>query len=41
MQAAFVKRMLATATAAGDTGLALGLMCLLHRLLRCTEFACI
>ena len=33
-QAAFAKRMLGGATAAGDTGLAMGLLCLVHRLLR-------
>ncbi|KAL4433583.1 hypothetical protein ABPG75_000024 [Micractinium tetrahymenae] len=33
-QAAFAKRMLAVAGAAGDSGLAMGLLCLLHRMLR-------
>ena len=33
-QAAFAKRMLAGAGAAGDSGLCMGLLCLLHRMLR-------
>lgn len=33
-QAAFAKRMLAGVTAAGDSGLAMGLLCLVHRMLR-------
>ncbi|PSC74530.1 nucleolar complex 3-like protein isoform X2 [Micractinium conductrix] len=33
-QGAFVKRMLASAAAAGDTGLAMGLLCLVHRCMR-------
>ena len=33
-QAAFAKRMLGGAAAAGDTGLTMGLLCLVHRLLR-------
>lgn len=34
LQGAFVKRMLASAAAAGDTGLAMGLLCLVHRCMR-------
>lgn len=35
LQAAFLKRMLATGLAAEDTGLTMGLLCVLQRMLRC------
>ena len=38
-QAAFLKRMLAVSAAAGDTGLAMGLLCVLQRMLRCVSMA--
>jgi hypothetical protein len=34
-QAAFLKRMLAASAAAGDSGLAMGLLCVVQRVLRC------
>lgn len=37
LQAAFSKRMLAGVMSAGDTGLAMGLLCLLQRMFRCRQ----
>lgn len=39
-QAAFLKRMLAASAAVGDTGLAMGLLCVLQRVLRCGTLPC-
>ena len=38
-QAAFAKRLCAAAAADGDSGAALGLLCVLHRMIRCARLA--